>query len=217
MPVSRALPVVFLAALLAGGFARERPRPASDPPATPPFFLPRSGVLFASDFRSGRMDGWQPDRADCWSVKGGALRGALPDRKQLHSLIYAGAVEWTDYAVDLDLCQTRGVDKGVVVRVEKTHGIGVDLRGTGYNDAVMHRDAWPMGRAPARNTAGVWHHLRVEARGDRYRVLVDGALVLDRADPHHARPHGHIALAAYTGGVGACTVYYANVVVTRLE
>jgi hypothetical protein len=34
---------------------------------------------------------------------------------------------------------------------------------------------------------------------------------------HRSYPRGRIALAAYAGGVGRCTVYYANVVVTELE
>jgi hypothetical protein len=34
---------------------------------------------------------------------------------------------------------------------------------------------------------------------------------------HRSYPRGRIALAAYTGGVGRCTVDYANVVVTELE
>ena len=50
-----------------------------------------------------------------------------------------------------------------------------------------------------------------------YRVFVDGVLKLDRLDEHRSYPQGRIALAAYTGGVGRCTVYYDNVVVSGLE
>jgi hypothetical protein len=52
----------------------------------------------------------------------------LPDAKQQHSALYAGDEDWTDYAVDLDVCGMRGVDKGVVVRVKDARGIGIDLR-----------------------------------------------------------------------------------------
>jgi len=46
---------------------------------------------------------------------------------------------------------------------------------------------------------------------------VDDALLIDKEDPRKARPHGRIALAAYTGGTGQCTVYYDNVIVTSLS
>jgi hypothetical protein len=144
------------------------------------------------------------------------LRADLPDAKQERSFLYAGNPEWTDIAVDLDVCQMRGVDKGVAVRVEGESAIAVDLRGPGYQDVVLQRREWPMGRASVVNANGMWHHLRVEARGHLYRVFVNGDLVLERTDSRRARPKGRIALPAYTGGVGMCTVYYDNVIVTPI-
>ena len=61
------------------------------------------------------------------------------------------------------------------------------------------------------NDNGIWHHLRVEALEGRYRVLVDGRLVLERTDPNRLSRQGRIGLAAYTGGIGHCTVYDSNV------
>ena len=71
--------------------------------------------------------------------------------------------------------------------------------------------------AQATNANGVWNHLRVEIRGDRMRVRVNGEVRLERTDARSARPRGGIALPAYTGGVGQCTVYYDNVIVTKLD
>jgi len=185
-------------------------------PPTPIFSPPKSGVLFADDFSDG-LRGWVPDRDSVWSVRSGSLRAELPDARQLRSFIYAGSASWTDYAVDMDLIGIRGVDKGVVVRIEDESGIGVDLRGPGYQDVLLHRREWPLGRANVENANGAWHHLRVEAREHRYRVWVDGALVLDRADPRKARPRGRIALHAYPRGAPQSTVYYDNVIVTALK
>jgi len=184
-------------------------------PTTPKFKPPEIGVLFASDFSEG-LRGWVPDRDSVWSVRNGSLRADLPDGRQLRSFIYAGSPSWTDYAVDADVLAARGVDKGVVVRVEDESGIAVDLRGPGYEDVVLHRREWKMGRADVQNANGVWHHIRIEARGHRYRVWIDDALLIDREDPHRAPTRGRIALAAYTGGTGQCTVYYDNVIVTSL-
>jgi hypothetical protein len=174
--------------------------------------------MFHDDFSDPSLTGWELDREGVWSLRGGMLRGDLPDRKQERSFIYAGDESWTDYVVDVDVCAMRGVDKGVAVRIAgEKRAVGVDLRGPGYHDVVMHLHQWPLGKASALNPNGVWHHLRVEARGLRFRVWVNGALAIDRADARGARPNGRIALAAYTGGVGECTVYYDNVVVTELK
>lgn len=209
-------------ALLAGatlvllGAAYDETRFAT-PPTVPRMSRPARGLLFADDFSGQTLARWEPDREGVWSVWRGMLRADLPDQKQLRSLIHVGDTAWTDIAVDLDVCMMRGVDKGAVVRIRGESGVGVDLRGGGYQDVVMYMNEWPMGRAPATNANGTWNHLRVEARGNRYRVLVNGELKLDRVDGRSARPSGRIALPAYTGGVGKCTVYYDNVLVTELD
>ena len=134
------------------------------PPPSPPFKPPAS-ALFADDFSSDSLSGWRADSlATVWRVRDGVLRGDLPDVKQAHSFLFAGDPSWTDYAVDLDVCGMRGVDKGVVVRVQNGTGLGVDLRGPGYQDVLLHRREWPMGRASAINGNAVWHHLRVESQ-----------------------------------------------------
>lgn len=196
--------------------------PPSDPARemiplpSPRFTVPDSGVLFRDDF-SDSLAQWQPDREGVWTIVHGLLRADLPDQKQERSFIYAGSEDWTDYALDFDVCATRGVDKGAAVRVQEKRGVGIDLRGPGYQDVLLHLNEWPLGHAKVINANGVWHHVRMEARGNRLRVWIDHTRVLDRRDHHKALPHGRIALAAYTGGVGMCTVFYDNVVVTRLK
>jgi hypothetical protein len=112
----------------------------------------------------------------------------------------------------------RGVDKGVAVRVEERKtGVGIDLRGPGYQDVIANVREWSLGKARVVNANGVWHHLRVEVRDQALRVYVNGVLLIDRAEAKRSPPSGRIALAAYTGGVAECTVYYDNVVVTELK
>ena len=215
--------MVAFAALLTWG-ATDETRFAS-PPSAPRFHKPSQNVLFSDDFADAKLDGWTPDQSGVWSAWRGMLRADLPDQKQVRSLIRTGDTSWTDIAVDLDVCMMRGVDKGVIVRVMGESGTGVDLRGGSYQDVVMYQGSWPMGRATTTNANGTWNHIRVEARGRRYRVFVNGEQRLDkndgraesRGDPHSAKQFGRIALPAYTGGVGQCTVYYDNVVVTALK
>lgn len=204
---------IALGAVLASAGGSDSRGEYQPPPA--PRFAPPPGALFAEDFSSG-LDRWHADREGVWRVRGGVVRAELPDGKHERSFLKAGSVEWTDYAVDLDVCMVRGVDKGVAVRVERDQAIAVDLRGPGYQDVLLQRREWPLGRAPVTNANGVWHHLRVEARGHTYRVFVNGELKIAREDGRRARPRGRIALPAYTGGAGECTVYYDNVVVTPL-
>jgi hypothetical protein len=187
------------------------------PSAPPRFHKPEHGVLFADDFSSGTLKGWTQDRLGVWSVTHGMLRADLPDQKQQRSLLYAGDTSWTDVTVDLDVCMMRGVDKGVLVRVQGESAVGVDLRGGTYQDVLMYLRDWPMGRIGATNANGTWNHLKVVARADRFRVYVNGELKLDKPDVRNARRSGRIGLPAYTGGVGQCTVYYDNIVVTTPE
>jgi hypothetical protein len=211
----------FALALLALGGA-DAPRPPAEPANTAPVPVPppprptaASGeVLFADDFRT--LDAWQADRAGVWSVGDGVLSGRPPDGRQEHSFLATGDENWQDYAVDVDVCQLRGVDKGVIVCVRGRRGVGVDLRGGTYQDVLLYRQEVPLGNARVANADSTWHHLRVETRGSRYTVLVNGARVLERRDPLRAMKRGRIALAAYTGGRGECAVSYANLVVTKL-
>lgn len=185
-------------------------------PPTPPAFKPPANALFFDDFRGPGITKWRTDRDGVWSIKHGMLRAELPDRRQEHSILFTGDSTWTDYAVDLDVCGMRGVDKGIVVRLRGTRGLGLDLRGPGYHDLRLQVNELPIGRANVENGNGVWQHVRIEARGARCRIWVNGEAVIDRRVPLSLSKSGGIALAAYTGGIGECTVYYDNVVVTAL-
>lgn len=212
MRTSRALFAVPALALLMTG--ADDPTRWALPPSAPRFEPPAAGVLFADDFATD-LSKWDPDSTGAWTVWRQMLRADLPDRKQARSFLYAGREEWRDYALDFDVCGMRGVDKGGAIRVQGTAGFAIDLRGGGYQDLVAHLREWPVGKARVTNANGTWSHVRLEAKGDRFRVYVNGALKVERVDTR--RPSGRIALAAYTGGVGKCTVYYDNVVVTKLE
>ncbi|MCC6350438.1 MAG: hypothetical protein IT347_12695 [Candidatus Eisenbacteria bacterium] len=203
--------VPALALLLTGA---DDPTRFALPPSPPPFALPADSVLFSDDF-SGGLGKWAPDSVTAWSAWRHMLRADLPDRKQARSFLFAGSEEWRDYALDFDVCGMRGVDKGGAIRVLGTAGFAVDLRGGGYQDIVAHIREWPVGRARVTNANATWSHVRIEAKGDRFRVYVNGDLRIQRSDAR--RPNGRIALAAYTGGVGKFTAYYDNVVVTLLK
>ena len=206
--------LAWLACAPCRAWASDEERAAAPPPSPKRAATP-ANALFADDFSAGTLERWRPDRDGVWSVRGGMLRADLPDEKQERSLIHAGDDAWGDYVLEFDVCMLRGVDKGAVVRIEGQTGVGVDLRSGTYQDVLLHVREWRIGRTKVTNANGVWHHVRIEARGERLRVTVNGDLVLSRHDGRRLR--GHFALAAYTGGVGRCTVWYDNVVVTPLE
>jgi hypothetical protein len=188
----------------------------SPPPPSPRFNRPANAV-FADDFADGDLEGWKADRPAAWSVRSGVLRADLPDEKQAHSFLYAGDSSWVNYAVDLDVCGMRGVDKGLAVRVRPgKKGLGIDLRGPGYEDLKLYVNELPVGSAKVPNGNAVWYHMRVEIRDGKCSVAVGGKVVFDQRLRHKPPPRGGIALSAYTGGLALCTVYYDNVVVTPL-
>lgn len=205
----------LMAALAAADAQTDSARPPAPPPALK---LDRRAIMFADAFADGSLEGWTTEDATVWSIRDGVLRAELPHEKQAYSFIYAGDSTWVDYAVDFDVCGIRGVDKGCAVRVMPgKRGLGIDLRGPGYDDLKLYVNQFPVGTAKVTNANGTWHHMRVEVRGkDRCRVVIDGRLVLDRGLQPDPPRRGGIALSAYTGGLGECTVYYANVVVRKL-
>src|SRR5262245_59754580 len=141
------------------------PSSVASPPPSPEFKRP-DNALFADDFSSPRLEGWTCDStANAWRVRDGVLRAELPDIKQAHSFLAAGDSAWTDYAVDVDVCGMRGVDKGVGVRVQDKKGLGVDLRGGTYQDVVLYATKFPVGSGKAANIDGTWSHIRIEVRG----------------------------------------------------
>jgi hypothetical protein len=188
----------------------------ADPPASPRRAAPAGKILFSDDFGTDSLGLWQPDRAGVWSVHKGMLRGDLPNQRQVRSMISIAGSHWQDIRVDFDVCALRGVDKGVVIRASGNHGIAVDLRGPGYDDVLLHRGRHKLGKAAFVNPNRQWHHVTIEATGARYRVFVNEQLLIEEEDRQLVVP-GRVSLPAYTGGVGACTVWYDNVVVTALE
>jgi hypothetical protein len=201
--------VVLLAllALIAGTAATPAP-PARN--SGPP--------LFSDDFTDSANHAWSFDRDSVWAVSGGRLRATLPHERQTWSFAKVGSADWKDYAVDLDVCGVRGVDKGVVVRAEGAkRGVGVDLRSAPYDDVLLYRGFEHWGRSALPHKNGAWVHLRVEVRHNRYRVFANGRLAIDFTDESNSRPKGAVGLAAYTGGAGECEVLFDNVVVRALK
>jgi hypothetical protein len=205
----------WIALLLLGASPPDSLRDA-EPPPSPRRAAPVGRILFFDDFGTDTLQLWQTDRQGVWTVRNGMLRGDLPNRRQVRSLISIAGSHWQDVRVDLDVCALRGVDKGVAIRATDEQGIAIDLRGPGYDDVLLHRGRHKIGTAGIANANGQWHHIRIEASGPRYRVFVNDRLLIERED-HKRVVAGRVGLAAYTGGVGMCTVYYDNVVVTALD
>src|SRR5262249_54847987 len=186
------------------------------PPPSPEFKRP-ANALFADDFSDSTLRAWRPARlATLWAVRGGVRRGGLPDVKQGHSILFVGDSAWPDYPVDVHRVGLRGADKGIGVRVRGKSGLGVDLRGSTYQDVVLYAGKYPVGSGKAENADGTWNHLRIEIRGSSCRVSVGDHVAYDK-HPHFKPPRrGGIALAAYAGGLAQCTLYHHNVLVTPL-
>lgn len=207
----RAAMLVAPAVALALAALHQPARPRAEAAVTSP-------IVLSANFQSaGLPAGWTVDRPGVWSVRNGRLHARLPKKKQEKSFAWFGHESWKDYQLDFDVIGLRGVDKGLAVRAQGDEGIGIDLRGPGYDDIVMYRGYAQLGKAAVRNENGKWHHVRVVVRGGRYQVYVNHQLKIDYLDEKNERPAGRIALAAYTGGNGENEVAFDNVVVRALH
>src|SRR5439155_20061528 len=119
--------------------ARATGKRTSVPMAPPGTTAMGSTLLLSQSFHHEIPSDWSIDHPAWWSVVDGHLRARLPDRKQRRSLARFGADDWADVALQVDVCGVRGVDKGVVVRLHGDDGIGIDLRGDGYDDVLVYR------------------------------------------------------------------------------
>src|SRR6267142_383718 len=97
-------PSLLVAALVLCAGTSGDPERSSAPPPSPKPLRPANDILFSDEFSGSDLSPWKADRVGIWTERRGVVRADLPDIKQEHSFLYVGSSDWTDYAVDVDVC-----------------------------------------------------------------------------------------------------------------
>ena len=184
-----------LAALAAtAGLAADKDQPKKEAPVVPP----REGKSETIKLFDGKdLDGWEGNK-DLWSVEDGVIVGKNKDEVKVSTYLLTKR-KFTDF---------RLTAKGKLVESEMHSGIAfwgrvAPERGDMYTYAghlVMFPSNWgmydlygrnglPVDAAPAKKVGKQhdWNDLEILAQGNRVRVAVNGAPVIDWRDPEPDR------------------------------
>ncbi len=153
-------------------------------------------------FDGGTLDGWRVQGAPCWKVIDGELVGRSDPAKK-NSILWTKR-KFRDFSVEVDYRISDGADSGVFLRhLNEQIQLGTsvsqkrDLTGSPY---IGSKRGYP---AEAKGAADVlrpddWNRMRIEVRGDRYQVWINGVSVLDYTSDT-AREKGPVGLQVHPG------------------
>ncbi len=168
--------------------------------------------------RLARLDWRIPDPNPWWTFDGGTITGRQDPERRGHVL--ESRQVFRDVLVELEYRYTGDVDSGVFLRAGRrwqcqigiSRSLRRDMTASIYDE--QRKYVAEAREAPALNTPGAWHRLRIEARGDRFRHWLDGRLVLDYTDPAFTG-EGPVGLQLH-GGVADMRIEFRGVRVLNL-
>jgi hypothetical protein len=163
-------------------------------------------IMYTADFTTD-IDGWKASDDDStWSVTSSELRcdGNNADRGRWAAAPFALG-KHTHYAIETEIslpesaCQS-GANAGVVIRrIGATDGPSLKID-------TCENELWLMDASAAYSPGADWHTYRIEVRDNHYRVLVDGAFLLEAT-----------GLASLTGGNAGLFSISTPLAVRRFE
>jgi len=181
-----AAPAVVVAALcVAAGAEAQVPPTASLPP-----------IFNGRDF-----SGWTLPEQPYWKVVDGVIVGQSDEQKK-GSMLYTEK-SYGDVIVDLEVRFREEIDSGkmlrqpeVQVKIGDSRSLKRDMTCSFY--VGSYPEEARAARAGELLAAGDWNRIRVAARGDTFRVWLNGELVSTYTSARHARP-GPIGLQIHAG------------------
>jgi len=217
-------PLALALAVLLGGLAVGQEKKPADTPKLPPKAVPvvppREGKTETVKLFDGKtLDGWE-GYTDLWSVKDGEIVGKNTDplkfstylltkdkytdfrltfaAKLVTSEMHSGVSFWgtvkPDVSKDSEKDRTKHTYAGHLVMFPSGYGM-YDLFG---------RNGLPVDGGPAKKVGKQhdWNDIEILAQGNRVRVAVNGAAVVDWRDPEPDRiKAGPIGLQLHSNGV----------------
>jgi hypothetical protein len=161
-----------------------------------------SGPALQSVFNGSDLAGWRPPEPNLWwRVVDGILVGEN-DEKLKGSMLRTEA-DYGDVLIEADVRWSGEIDSGIMLRKPELQvQIGVsrslkrDMTGSIY--VGKYPETGQAKQAGELLRVGDWNTLRIEARGPRFTVWLNGAKVVTYEDPKYAAP-GPIGLQIHGG------------------
>ena len=180
---------LLAAACVAIGLVATAPRTAraaAPPDAATPNSLTAAEIAegWLLLFDGATLFGWQPGSDANWKVRDGAITASEGKQGLL-----ATTSEFADYVLHVDFRHEAKTNSGVFLRTVLQP---TDPAADCYELNIADGPVSPFAtgsfvnrqKAPSVPFSDQWHHYEVAAQGDHFRVLLDGAEVLDYRDPH---------------------------------
>lgn len=152
-------------------------------------------------FNGRDLTGWRVSAGNCWRVEGHVLVGES-DTAQTGSMLLTERA-YGDVIVELEVRFREEIDSGIMLRQPEVQvQIGVSRSLKRDMTCSFYVGSYPEEARAARAgellAAGDWNRIRVAARGDTFRVWLNGELVSTYTSARHARP-GPIGLQIHAG------------------
>ncbi len=162
-----------------------------------------------SIFNGKDLDGWKvPDPNPWWSAKDGVLTGV--EDEKLKGNVIETKKEYQDCIIEAEVKWNGDIDSGIFVRkgqkwqcqIGVSRSLKVDMTCSIY---VPKGPTEPKGGYVRKATnvdkllkAGDWNKIRIECKGDHYKIALNGEVVLDTDLPGYNEP-GPIGLQIHPG------------------
>jgi hypothetical protein len=178
--------------------------------------LPVWAGTFRDDFEDGNIDGWQqfwPKGEVIWKVVDGELECAR--QEQWSTEILTGEFTWTDYTVEADVKLLEDYGPGdfdIVVRATTNENGYAFLIGDWVGEPSVYVQLLPdldmkVVKPFDPLKLDKWHHLKIEAIGDKFTLWINDEKVVEYQDDTYQRGMVGFGLANYTAR-------FDNVVIT---
>jgi hypothetical protein len=167
------------------------------------FFTSLSAQEIIDLFDGKSLAGWQAkDHSTIWSVHDGCLVGENDAQKSGSSLWTKAS--FTDFVFETEFSFSGNIDSGIFLRHENeqiqigtSRSLHRDMTGSPY---IANKKGYPVEAVGAALLLkkNDWNHLRIEARGRKYLVALNGKQVLDYTTDLD-QPSGPIGLQVHPG------------------
>jgi tetratricopeptide (TPR) repeat protein len=145
--------------------------------------------------------------SDSWVIKGQELHQSDDNQTVSHTVLF-GDLGWIDYDFEAEFELIAGGNEVALVfrAVSPTDDLNAVLGARGHQ-VWDNANRLRIGRVNGQTVKGRWYRVRVEVRGNTFKVFLDGKLLMSASSDKH--PRGCVGLATYT-----CAARFRNIKVT---